>query len=665
MRSSYLILLMVTGLISCLPQGQQERHYASFADYPVYPEANLWPQYTPEATTFSLWSPPAEQVQLQLYEQGQGGEPYATLSMLEEKPGLWKATVRKDLKGVYYTFMVKTDTAWLKETPGIYAQAAGVNGKRAMVVDLASTNPEGWENDRRPNIQEPNEAVIYELHVRDITSHPNSGSSHPGKFIGLVEQGTKGPEGVATGIDHMKEMGITHVHLLPSFDHQSIDETRLKEAQFNWGYDPQNYNVPEGSYSTDAYNGAVRIREFKQMVKAFHDNGIGVILDVVYNHTGRTEGSNFNREVPGYYYRFTKDSSWSNASACGNETASERTMMRNFIVESAKYWAREYHLDGFRFDLMGIHDQQTMNEVASALEAVDSSIFVYGEGWTAGESPLPPGKQALKKHTHRMKQVSAFSDDIRDGLKGSVFDDEETGFVSGAAGMEPSVKFGVAGAIKHPQIDYAAVNYSDTAWAHHPWQAVSYVSCHDNHTLYDKLRVSRPDASPQEIQAMHKLANAVVLTSQGIPFLHAGVEMMRTKNGAHNSYNLPDSINQIDWQWKVEQQEVVNYYRKLIALRKAHPAFFMEASEQVRKNLIFTETLPGVVTFTLNGKAAGDSWKDIMVCYNATQQNHSIAIRKKWQLAALGDQINPEGLRPASGAIRVPPVSMMIAFRKE
>ncbi len=637
--------------------------YKGYDDFPVYRDANLWTQYSEAHTEFSLWSPVAEEVTVFFYEAGDGGDSYHSVPMKEKAPGLWHLKMDGDLAGVYYTFRVRTAEGWLEETPGIYATAVGVNGKRAMVADLARTNPDGWEADRGPVVSTPNEAVIYELHVRDITIHPNAGSSFPGKYLGLTEQGTKGPEMVATGIDHMKELGITHVHLLPAFDHMSIDETRLDKPQFNWGYDPLNYNVPEGSYSTDPFDAAARIAEFKQMVKAFHDHGIGVILDVVYNHTGRTRDSYFNREVPGYYYRQNADGSWSDASACGNETASERTMMRKFIIESVSYWAKEYHLDGFRFDLMGIHDIETMNRLTEALHAINPNIIVYGEGWTAGGSPLPARDQALKRHTWRMPGLSAFSDDIRDGLKGSVFDEASTGFVNGAEGMEESVKFGVVGAIGHDQVDYAAVNYSDSAWTAQPWQAVSYVSCHDNHTLFDKLTISAPGATPQEIIAMHKLANAVVLTSQGIPFLHAGVEMMRTKGGEHNSYNKPDSVNRIDWQWKVDHREVFDYHRKLIALRRAHPAFFMADAGMVRDNLKFIPSGPGAVRFTIDGAAAGDTWQEIQVCYNANGNPLAIDLQGTWQVAVLGDAIDPAGGRKVAGTVVVPAISMALLYR--
>ncbi|MBT8219883.1 MAG: type I pullulanase, partial [Bacteroidia bacterium] len=552
----------------------------------------------------------------------------------------------------------------LLETPGIYATAVGVNGHRALVLDHAATNPEGWEQDEQVILSSPNDAVIYELHVRDITIHPNSGSSHPGKYLGLVEPGTRGPQDVFTAIDHIKELGITHVHLLPSYDHYSIDETRLDSAQFNWGYDPQNYNVPEGSYSSDPYNAEVRVKEFKQMVKAFHNAGIGVILDVVYNHTGKTEEANFNQEVPGYYYRHNDDGSWSDASACGNETASERPMMRKFMRESVDYWAREYHLDGFRFDLMGIHDIETMNLITDDLKKLNPNIFVYGEGWTGGDSPLPYDQRALKAHTQQTPQLSAFSDDIRDGLKGSVFDEHDTGFVTGKLGMEYSILFGVIGSIYHDQMNYGEVNYSDEPWADEPWQSVSYVSCHDNHTLFDKLKISRPDASDEEINKMHKLANAIVLTTQGISFLHAGVEMMRTKGGEHNSYNKPDEVNRIDWQWKVDHRDIFEYYQNLIALRKNHPGFRLRTGDQVREHLRFLDPKPGLVGFQISGNPNGEPWNEIQVWYNANVESMSVELNDgDWNIAVLGDQVDESGILRTNGVVKIPKISMLVAYK--
>ncbi|MEJ2113356.1 MAG: type I pullulanase [Flavobacteriaceae bacterium] len=656
------LLLITMILASCV----QKNNPDSIKNPQTALKTSLWLDYSKNSTEFKIWSPSAKSVKLNLYREGFNGEPFETHKMKAGSEGIWIKKIEGDLNGAYYTYQIKIDDNWLEETPGIYAQAVGVNGKRAMVLDLESTNPENWSNDKGINIKNPNEAIIYELHIRDMTIHPESGSSMPGKYLGLVEEGTKGPEYISTGIDHIKDLGITHVHLLPTFDHYSINETKLDSAQFNWGYDPQNYNVPEGSFSSNPFKAEVRIKEFKKMVKTFHDNGIGVILDVVYNHTGRTENSNFNLENPNYYYRYWEDGKPSDASACGNETSSEKAMMRKFIVESVAYWAKEYHLDGFRFDLMGIHDIETMNQVSETLKGINPNIIVYGEGWTAGDSPLPIEQRALKQNMKKMPQVLAFSDDIRDGLKGSVFEDESTGFVSGAKNTEESIKFGVVGAIKHPQIDYQKVNYSTAAWANEPWQSISYVSCHDNHTLYDKLKISTKDAVEETLIKMDKLANAIVLTSQGTAFIHAGSEMLRTKNGEHNSYNLPDSINQIDWNWKVKYQDVVNYYKDLIKLRKEHPAFRMTSAEDVRNNLEFKIIEDGLISYQINNNANGDTWKKVLVIYNAKNESYNYPLEDTWKLAVLGDTFysNQEN-KSVSNSIEVPEISMAIVFQTE
>ncbi|MFH4967856.1 type I pullulanase [Gaetbulibacter sp. M240] len=627
-------------------------------------DVDLWLDYSEEATTFKLWSPTAEKIRLNLYNNGTDGTAYQTEALEQGADYVWSKTLEGDLAGVYYTFQINVEGQWLEETPGVYAQAVGVNGKRAMVAYLKPTDPQGWSEDQGPKLSYPNEAIIYELQVRDMTIQPESGSSYPGKFLGLVEPGTKGPQDVATGIDHIIELGVTHVHILPAFDNYSIDESQLDKPQYNWGYDPQNYNVPEGSFSTDPFHADVRIKEFKAMVKAFHDNGIGVILDVVYNHTGRTKNSNFNLEAPDYYYRLNEDGSYSDASACGNETASEKPMMRKFILESVKYWTKEYHLDGFRFDLMGIHDIETMNGVAEAVKAINPNAIIYGEGWTAGGSPLPKSEQALKKNTYKMPQISAFSDDLRDGLKGSVFEDEGKGFVSGEKDMEESVKFGIVGAIKHPDINYKKVNYSDKAWSLHPWQSVSYVSCHDNHTLYDKLKISTENQTVGSIEAMDKLTNAIVLTSQGMAFLHAGSEMLRTKQGVENSFESPDSINKINWNWKVDHADVVSYYKNLIRLRKAHPAFRMTTASEVQNNLKFKTVKSGLISYQISNNANGDDWKNIMVVYNANKNPYMLKLDGTWQQAVHGDDFTLEDGKTLEKAVMVPPQSMFIAYQK-
>lgn len=637
-----------------------------FEDYPVYEGQDLGLTYTPAQSTFKVWSPPAASMQLHLYDQGADGTRLATHEMEQDNDGVWKATVNGDLAGKFYTFQATIKGQQMDEVPDPYVKTVGINGKRGMVVDLATTNPEGWEQDQRPPLAQPTDVIIYELHVRDVSMHPNSGISNKGKYLGLVESGTRTAAGDATGLDHMVELGITHVHILPAYDYVSIDESKLGENKYNWGYDPLNYNTPEGGYSSDPADGAVRVREFKQMVKAFHDKGIRVILDVVYNHTGPTEKSNFNQLVPGYYYRQDSLGNFSNASACGNETASERAMMRKFIIESVKYWATEYHLDGFRFDLMGIHDIETMNQVSAALHEIDPSILVYGEGWTAGDSPLPADQQALKANTKKLNGVAAFSDDIRDAIKGHVFTHDAKAFVSAKPGLEESIKFGIVASTEHPQVNYDSVNYSNAPWANHPTQTVTYVSCHDNHTLWDRLQISCPESSEAERIAMHKLAGAIVLTSQGISFLHAGVDLLRTKNGVENSFESPDSINQIDWSRKTKYRDVFEYFQGLIALRKKHPAFRMPTTEMVQQHLQFLELEEdNLVGYTISGNANGDSWEDILVLFNGNKTSKEIKIPDgKWTIVVHGNQVNEKGLgQVKSGKIKVAAHSALILYK--
>jgi len=647
-------------LISCTENMPDKNDYNS---YPVYSGDDLEVSYSPEKTGFRIWAPTADVAKVLIYSEGIGGSPLAEKKMTKNIDGTWTVAFDKDLKGRFYTFRIKFEGDWLNETPGIYASAVGVNGKRGAIVDMEETDPTGWENDKKPPLRNFNDIIIYELQVRDLTIHPNSGIKNKGKFLGLAEEGTRSPEGEKTGIDHIEEVGVTHVHLLPSFDFRSIDETRLDENQYNWGYDPENYNVPEGSFSTDPYDPEARIREFKEMVLAFHKKGIRVVLDVVYNHTGKTDDSNFNLLVPGYYYRHNDDGTFSNASACGNETASERPMMRKYMIESLKHWMEEYHLDGFRFDLMGIHDIETMNEISREIHRIDPTIFIYGEGWTAGDSPLPTEQQALKKFTYQLNSIAAFSDDIRDGIKGSWNNHESKGFVSGAPDLEESVKFGVVASTKHLQLDYSKVNYSPAPWAAEPFQTINYVSCHDNHTLWDKLVISNHGASANELTKMHKLANTIVMTSQGVPFLNAGVDFLRTKQGVENSYNSPDSINQIDWSMKHKNREVFDYYRGLIKLRKDHPAFRMTSTEDIRKNLEFINAeSPNVVAFKLKNHANGDAWKNIVVIYNASKQNQIVDIPfGKWTIVLNKKGFKKNGYRILKhDRISVPAVSAMV-----
>lgn len=644
MKSHTLIMLVISGLLTAC---SSTPHYATFADYPVYDGSDLELTYSPSVSKFKVWAPTASQVKLLLYDNGYEGGAYQTIDMSRSDKGTWALKVDEDLKGKFYTFQVRINEKWLEETPGMWVKATGVNGKRAAVIDFAETNPAGWENDVRPPLKNFTDIVLYEVHVRDFSVSPNSGIKHKGKFLAFTERGTKNSAGEATGIDHLKELGITHVHLLPSFDFASVDETKPNDKKYNWGYDPLNYNVPEGSYSTNPKDPATRIREFKQMVQSLHQAGIRVIMDVVYNHTAAGKNSHLNLLVPGYFYRMNADSTWSNASGCGNETASERAMMRKFMVESVVYWATEYHVDGFRFDLMGIHDIETMNAIRAALDKIDKTIFMYGEGWTAGASPLAESKRAVKKNAKELENIAVFSDDIRDALKGSFMHAQTPGFVSGVDSLESSVKFGVVGATQHDSIDYAKVLYSKAPYVNNPTQIINYVSCHDDMCLVDKLKESRPEnATDEDLVRFNKLAQTVVFTSQGVPFIYAGEELYRTKKGIHNTFQSPDSINQINWDSKTSHKDIFDYYKGLIALRKAHAAFRIPTQEMVQQHLKFINMQkPNVVAYMLSNHVNDEIWKDILVIYNGNRKAVAVEIPEgEWNLICHDGQINLNGI---------------------
>lgn len=650
----------VTG---CTPT---KKEYTSYELYPVRSGSLTEMEYTPEATHFTLWAPTADEVRLMLFDAGEGGHAYETISMIPDTEGTWTAKVEKDLLGKFYTFNVKINERWLGDTPGINAKAVGVNGKRAAILDMRTTDPEGWADDKRPALASPADAVIYEMHHRDFSVDLSSGIRNKGKYLALTEEGTLSPEQLATGIDHLKELGVTHVHILPSYDYASVDETKLDENRYNWGYDPQNYNVPDGSYSTDPYDPAVRIREFKQMVQALHKAGIRVVLDVVYNHTFNTTESNFERTVPGYFYRQMSDGSFADGSACGNETASNRPMMRKYMKESVLYWLNEYHLDGFRFDLMGIHDIATMNEIRKAVTAVDPSIIIYGEGWAAKAPQMPEDSLAMKANIYRMSGIAAFSDEMRDALRGPFNDNRQGAFLAGIPGGEESIKFGIVGAVKHPQVDNDSVNYSKASWAEQPTQMISYVSCHDDMCLVDRLKASVPGITPQELARLDKLAQTAVFTSQGIPFIYAGEEVMRDKKGVHNSYNSPDSINAIDWKRKAEHADVFAYYKGLIQLRKNHPAFRMGDADLVRKHLEF---LPvegsNLIAYRLKENANGDAWEDIIVVLNSRKENARLIVPEgKYTVVCKDGFISEGGLGTLYGSeVIVPAQSALIIWK--
>lgn len=672
MKKFYLAMTAVSlSALAVTPSQAQSVFDNQFLSYPTYAGADMELTINPSGTHFKLWSPKAQKVRVNLYDHGRGGSPFDTLELTyNPATGTWSGSADARLYGKFYTFQIFQDNKWLDETPGVWAKAVGISGKRGAIIDLATTNPDGWDSDRGPKVNNFSDVIIYEMHHRDMSLHPSSGIANKGKFLALTESGTTNPQGEVTGIDHLKELGITHVHILPSYDYNSVDETNLPANQYNWGYDPQNYNAPEGSYSTNPSDPATRIREMKEMVKALHDAGIGVIMDVVYNHTAENESSNFSLTAPGYYYRHREDGSWSDASGCGNETASDHPQMANFIVNSVKYWADEYHIDGFRFDLMAIHDTETMNRVASELKAIRPDIFVYGEGWTAGDSPLAPERRALKENVSKMTDIAVFSDDIRDAIKGHYSNAEDRGFASGKPGNEETVKIGIVAATPHPQVKYDKGNNSKFAYASSPQMIVNYVSCHDDLTLTDKLRKSMPEASDEQRMEVAKLAQTIVFTSQGTPFMFAGEEIFRDKKGVHNSYKSPDSINAIDWNLKSDNKDLYNYYRGLIALRKAHPAFRLTSADQIAKHIKFdkidSQKQPNLISYSIVGHAGGDEWAEIKLVFNGADYPQNVNIPNgKWSVVARNGQIDPEGNEPARGGkTEVAPHSALILVRK-
>jgi pullulanase len=630
--------------------------------FPAYTGNDLGLTFSPKQSNFRIWAPTATKAQLKLYKQPLGGEAFQTIALTKSNQGTWTASLPGNHLGTYYTFSVEYKGKWLNEVTDPYAKAVGTNGKRAMIVDLKKTNPTGWEKDQSPELKNATDAILYELHVRDASIANNSGITSKGKFIGLTEVGTKNKDGLATGLDHLIQLGVTHVHLLPSYDYNSVDEEDTIKKQYNWGYDPLNYNTPEGSYATNTANGAIRIKEFKKLIKIFHQKGLSVVMDMVYNHTALTEESNFNQLVPGYYYRQTKDGKFSNATACGNETASEKAMMRKFMLESVLFWVKEYHVDGFRFDLMGVHDIETMNIISAALHKIKPGILLYGEGWTAGASTLPDSLRAVKKNAAKLKGVAVFSDDIRDGIKGSVFDAADKGFASGKAGMEESIKFGIVAACKHPQVDYSKVNYSKAPYAKVPASTITYAECHDNNTLWDKLAISATTATVEERTEMHKLALSIVLTSQGISFLHAGTEFLRSKKGVENSFSSPDSINAIDWSLKTKNIAVFTYVQQLIQLRKVHPAFRLQTATQIKEDLHFFETPPGLIGYQLNGAAVHDKWKKIQVWLNGSGEEKMIpALNVSGFKTAI---LNNKFVKPGEvEELRIKPYSCLVLYK--
>ena len=629
------------------------------ADY-TYEGDDLGATWTAEKTTFRVWAPTADAVRVNLYESGTEGteDLIEQLTMTPDVNGTWVAEKEGDLNGTYYTYEVDV-IGETREACDPYARATGVNGKRAMVIDLDSTDPEGWENDVDPHYDnEITDAVIYELHIRDLSVDESSGIQNKGKYLGVIETGTTNAAGVPTGLDHIKSLGVTHLHLLPSYDYGSVDESKLDIPQFNWGYDPVNYNVPEGSYSTDPYNGAVRVAEFKQMVQGLHENGISVVMDVVYNHVYSADSFCFNQIVPRYFSRVNENGSYSSGSGCGNDTASERSMVSKYIVDSVKYWADEYHIDGFRFDLVGLIDTETMNTVIEEVHKTHPNVIFYGEGWTMSTTMTKEGYElTTQTNSTLVPEFAFFSDTLRDALKGNVFNNTEKGYVSGVAAYSSTIN----------QCFVGAPN-----WCKSPTQTINYSSCHDNNTLYDRITISTPNASVEDRIHMNNLAAAITMTSQGIPFIHAGEEMLRSKplpDGGydHNSYNNTDAVNSLKWDDlnQAEYQSVFSYYQGLIAFRAAHPALRMTSAEEVSQQITKLEGLEfGITGFHIAPGSNGEE-NEFVVIFNPKTSAITVDLpRGEWEIYISGQTAGTEVLGAAKGGVEVEPISAMVLVRQ-
>ncbi|GAA0180683.1 type I pullulanase [Clostridium sediminicola] len=571
--------------------------------------------YTSSCTEFRLWSPAATSVSLLLYKTGDSDikETPEKYDMYEEN-GVWTIKLYRNLKNYFFNYKVKVYDSQ-REVVDPYTPAVGINGMRGSILDLKDTNPVNWEKDLYIQNNQITDTVIYEINIKDITSNKNSSILNRGKYLGLTENNTMSIYNQKTGFSHIKELSITHVQIMPFYDfsQSSIDEKN--PIQYNWGYDPVNLNAPEGVYSTDPFDPKTRILELKSMIQHFHNNNIGVIMDVVYNHLFKLEESNFYNIFPKYYFRYYNSNEPSNGTGCGNDTASENVMMRRFIIDSVCYWAKEYHIDGFRFDLMGIHDIETMKEVYSALKKINPNIIIYGEGWDLNTN-LPTNKRATINNSKKLPEIGFFNDYFRDILKGNIFAPYDKGYVNGKPHLEYVVKNCILGSIGYNCNHQKFLN---------PTQSINFISCHDNHTLWDKFQLNSQEFNIDEKKQLVKLANVVLLTSQGVPFLHSGMEFCRTKKGVENSYKSPDEINSIDWKRKADFKDVYEYTKGLIKLRLAHPAFRIASSHLVKQSIEFIDNVPeNVVAFFIKNYANNDEWKNILIIYNPNK--HSVNI---------------------------------------
>ena len=641
--------------------------YAKELDKFAYDGDDLGAVYSEKSTTFKVWSPKAASVRLNLYEKGSEAEAKSAFKtkemVLDKATGVWSATVNGNLHGKYYDYTV-THGKTSKQTADIYARACGVNGKRSMVVNLSKTDPENWKDDAHVLVQNQTNASVWEVSVADFSSSSSSGVSeeHRGKYLAFTEEGTTidGIQGgTPTCIDYLKKLGVKYVQIMPFYDFGSVDESKDIMKQYNWGYDPVNYNVPEGSYSTNPKDGAVRIKECKQMIQALHNAGIGVVMDVVYNHTYSTE-SWFQYTVPNYYYRMNADGTFSNGSACSNDTASEHLMFRKYMIDSVTYWAKEYHIDGFRFDLMGLHDVTTMNEIRNALDVLyeDGSgqkILMYGEAWDLATNADEGTVMASQKNMQLLDQrIGAFDDTIRDAVKGSTFDKNGKGFVQDGS-SRANLRTGFLG-------------QSSLGWAKVPTQCVSYASCHDNLALYDKLVDSvygngEYRVRHEDLVSMNKLTASIIMTSQGIPFFFAGEEFARSKDGDENSYSSSRDENMIDWKNLELYSDIVEYYRGLLKIRDAFAAF-SDCTAMSANNITSLDNVPkGVSAFVIPNTESG-KWEKICTVFNGSDKEQNVSLDGEWVKIADHNTAGLLNLGICSGSVNVKAHSAVILVEK-
>lgn len=616
----------------------------------IYNGNDLGAVYSQDNTIFKVWAPTIDKISVIVYDSfnDKSGLKY---EMNKIENGVWELKLIGNYKNKYYNYLVLNDGIE-RETPDIYTKGVSDNGEKGMIVDFSSINPDNWANHKRPTSINRTESIIYEIHIRDFSSSEDSGIKSKGKYLAFTEKNTKTPNGVITGLDHLKDLGITHVHLLPVYDFASLDETK---EEYNWGYDPYLYNVPEGSYATNSTDGTVRIKEFKTMVQTLHENGICVIMDVVYNHTFTKINSPMDILVPKYYYRTDDDGNYTNGSGCGNEIASEKPMVRKFIVDSIKFWSQEYKIDGFRFDLMALYDIDTIREVENEAKIINPNIIIYGEPWTGGPSSLPEYRQ-LRKGSQKGMQVSVFNDDLRNAIKGDN-DGDGLGFVNGGEGFELEIKKGIVGGIRY--------NNDICNFTKNPGEAINYVSSHDNLCLYDKFEKSNPHNTPFEREKMNRLALSIVLTSQGVPFIQGGTEILRTKQGNHNSYNAGDIINKVSWNRKSEFAETYEYIKGLIALRKSQKVLTLDNENDVRNSLRFLESPYNCIAYELTSTIAGD-YSKLLIIHNANKNEIKFNLPDVdiWMILANEFEVNKlgvcRGTKTCQNEILVPSLSTFI-----